>query len=790
MFHWKRYHCWARCFAKRPSRGRYPSYSRLVPESFSSIGSPTILFAPDGTPLPAPSTRPKPDITSIDGVSTTFFSGAARPDPQDGYLFFGTSAAAPNAAAVAALVWQAEPNLTQAQLKIRLQNTARDLGPAGFDNFTGAGLINAYSAIFGPSTPIVGPFIDTFDGPPGLARAWELTDRNGARSLVRSDFDPASAPGQLVQDGFFPNTTVGNGTSEATLRLNLSATPTGGWNLTFRHKKFTGELDNQMPATFTGTSNTDGVALSVDGGVTWYRVADLTGTAATTSYQTVTVDLSAFASANSLALGTDVRLRFQRFGSTRVDAAATNQRGGRAFDDVAVTGPVANQAPVPLFSTSSSPANPICPGSTVQFESTTLFGTPTAYAWSFPGGNPSTSTIANPVVTYATAGSYDVTLTITTANGTATRTVPGAVVVSAELPVAGFIVRPRTPLCPGTVVSFLNQSTNTRCTTTYAWTFAGGSPATSTELNPKVTFASAGTYTVTLTATNANGSNTSTRSVIIQAGAALPYAETFQSGLPATWAVFNPDNGITWSYAPSVTRKDGTTGPSLALPFGPYSTLGQRDSLQSPLLDLRAQTQATLRFDLAYAPIVDTPSGNDSLAVDVFAACTNARLGRAYLKSAVAGLPTTTPRDAYFTPTAANQWRQENVDLTAYANQQVYLRFVTFNQFGNNLYLTNVRVDNSGVLSARTQADSPSLLVYPNPAANGASLTLQLPQVAGAASIRLVDAVGRISWQTQWTLSGNASLHRTLPVNLAPGLYTVLCQTADGQQFSRRVLVQ
>lgn len=54
----------------------------------------------------------------------------------------------------------------------------------------------------------------------------------------------------------------------------------------------------------------------------------------------------------------------------------------------------------------------ICPGQTVSFTSTST-GTNLTYAWQFPGGTPSTSTIANPTVTYNTAGTYNVTLTVT-----------------------------------------------------------------------------------------------------------------------------------------------------------------------------------------------------------------------------------------------------------------------------------------------------------------------------------------------------------------------------------------
>jgi len=765
-----------------------PAYNRLVMESFSSFGSPTILFAPDGTRLPSPAPRPKPDITAPDGVSTTFFGGNFA-DPQDGYLFFGTSAAAPNAAAAAALLLQSNPNLTQNLLKQRLQSTARDLLTPGFDNRSGAGLINVYDAIFGQAKPVAGPIIETFDDGPGLARQWLLTDRQGARTLVRNSFGPASAPGQLIQDSFLPSFGI-TGTNEATLLLDLAATPTGGWTLTFRHKKFAGEDNQTMPASFTGNSNTDGVALSTNGGTTWYRLYDLANdTASTTTYKTTSIDLTAFAKQRNLTLGTDVRIRFQRYGTGRTDATNPALRGGRAFDDVAVTGPTDREAPVALFTVSTTPDSTICPGSSVQFRSAVLFGKPTSYQWQFPGGIPATSTEMNPLVTYPTAGIYDVTLTVTTDKGTATRTVKGAISVSDEVPVAAFAIQPVTPLCIGSIIQLVNQSAMTRCNTTFAWSMPGGSPATSTAMSPTVSYAKAGTYTITLTATNANGSTTQTKTVIIQEGASLPYAEKFEQGLPKTWAVINPDNSITWDINPSVVRKDGTRGPALSLPFGPYDALGQRDYLLSPLLNLAA-TQPTLRFDLSYAPYTSPQAANDSLAVFVYESCSNNQLGRVYLKSATMGLPTAAPQDAFFTPSAASQWREETVDLSAYASKVVYLRFVTYNQYGNNLYLTNVRVDNNTVTGTRAQADALALQAYPNPVNGGAALTLQLPQLAGTANIRLVDAVGRVTWQTQLALSATTSVRHTVATPLAAGIYTVLCQTADGKMFSRRVLVQ
>lgn len=104
-------------------------------ESFSSVGS---IIASGGL-------RDKPDITAPDGGKTTvLFGGQNR--------FFGTSAAAPHAAGVAALMIQARSKfysqtLPPAQLKSILKSTALDMAAPGFDKQSGAGLIQADNAI-------------------------------------------------------------------------------------------------------------------------------------------------------------------------------------------------------------------------------------------------------------------------------------------------------------------------------------------------------------------------------------------------------------------------------------------------------------------------------------------------------------------------------------------------------------------------------------------------------------------------------------------------------------------
>ena len=105
-------------FAQTPRCGTSPA----VLESFSSEGGEPILFDDSGDRLASPELRQKPDLPGPDGVNTSFFgfplsdggaidnSTVTACQNDATYLnFFGTSAATPHAAAVAALARQATP---------------------------------------------------------------------------------------------------------------------------------------------------------------------------------------------------------------------------------------------------------------------------------------------------------------------------------------------------------------------------------------------------------------------------------------------------------------------------------------------------------------------------------------------------------------------------------------------------------------------------------------------------------------------------------------------------------
>ncbi|MBK9254566.1 MAG: PKD domain-containing protein [Saprospiraceae bacterium] len=126
--------------------------------------------------------------------------------------------------------------------------------------------------------------------------------------------------------------------------------------------------------------------------------------------------------------------------------------------------------------------------------------------WSFPGGTPSTSTLANPLVTYNVLGTFGATLTISGPGGSNTKTVNNIITTSPG-PFAEFFYS--TNLTNRTV--FFNYSG--AGAQSYLWNFGDG--ATSTLPFPSHTYIADGTYTVTLTITGSCGIATSTQQVVV-----------------------------------------------------------------------------------------------------------------------------------------------------------------------------------------------------------------------------------------------------------------------------------
>jgi len=180
-----------------------------------------------------------------------------------------------------------------------------------------------------------------------------------------------------------------------------------------------------------------------------------------------------------------------------------------------------------------------------------------SYSWTFEGGDPTTSTDKNPEITYAASGTYDVSLKVSNADGDDTETKADYItvtdVVTVTPPTAEFSAS-ITTVEAGMPVVFTDASTDNP--TSWDWEFEGGDPATSTDQNPTVTYATVGTYAVSLTATNTEGEDVEAKTayITVTEPAIEPEAEfiasatTISGGQQITFTDSSTNNPSSWSW--------------------------------------------------------------------------------------------------------------------------------------------------------------------------------------------------------------------------------------------------
>ena len=151
----------------------------------------------------------------------------------------------------------------------------------------------------------------------------------------------------------------------------------------------------------------------------------------------------------------------------------------------------------------------------------------TSTLWSF--GDGASSTARNASHLYGASGTYTVSLTVTTAKGTDTKTKAGCIVAGSGQgptpPNAAFTANKTAGQAPLTV-QFTDQSTSgSSVISTWSWTFGDG--ASSSVKSPSHTYAANGTYDVSLTVTTTVGSDTETKTgyIVVSTTTVSPTAD-------------------------------------------------------------------------------------------------------------------------------------------------------------------------------------------------------------------------------------------------------------------------
>lgn len=173
----------------------------------------------------------------------------------------------------------------------------------------------------------------------------------------------------------------------------------------------------------------------------------------------------------------------------------------------------------PVANFSYNITNECAPGS-VQFINQST-GTISLYAWQFEGGTPATSSVQNPVVTYANPGTYSVTLTVS--NGPFSNSLEMIDEITIlPVPDANFTFDVN-----GNEVTFTNTS-QAGPNAVYTWDFDDGN--FSNEENPVHVYTQDGTYSVILTIDDICGFDNRTRNIVIATAPTANFAANPTSG--------------------------------------------------------------------------------------------------------------------------------------------------------------------------------------------------------------------------------------------------------------------
>lgn len=350
----------------------------------------------------------------------------------------------------------------------------------------------------------------------------------------------------------------------------------------------------------------------------------------------------------------------------------------------------------------------------------------------------------------------------------------------------------KTVICPGDQLTFTDESFN--AVTGWSWTFQGGTPATSTDQNPVVTYNTSGIYEVTLTATDGTSSETETKTGFIKVLAntgALPFYEDFEgfSSLAGTiWSVDNPEGNGFELY--TGTGHSGNKCVKLNN-FGQPSE--RKDELLSSTVDLSSLSGSdplTLSFRYSYKR--KNTSNNEWLRVFISKNCGNTWSERKTIYGA--GLSPDVLASAW-TPSSQADWttvHMTNISSSYRVNNFRY-KFQFESDAGNNIYLDDINIyaetPSNDVVVGIDEVENfvSDVVAFPNPVENELNVRFSVKQ-ADKVKMSIKNLAGQ-ELQSSVIHAGAGSNLVLMNVNsLSQGMYLLVLNTEKAQKTIQFVI--
>ncbi|MEQ8910394.1 MAG: M43 family zinc metalloprotease [Vicingaceae bacterium] len=352
-------------------------------------------------------------------------------------------------------------------------------------------------------------------------------------------------------------------------------------------------------------------------------------------------------------------------------------------------------------------------------------------------------------------------------------------------------------ICEGGQLSFTEDSYGGPITT-YSWSFPGGTPSTSTQANPTITYNTAGEYDVILRVSNASGIDSLVLPDYVHVGSnnasllGFGYTESFENvnTFANDWEVVSPSGNPTWARVP-FAAKTGSASVWVNNLNNNYE--GGVDQLISPSIDLSVVSNPSLRMEVAYRKKVS--NSNEQLRIKASIDCGQNWLTLITLPSSFLAAQGSPNQTSNFVPTSASDWRTVNLPNAVFPptvrnSNNVRFMFELVNGNGNNLFMDDFSILGSAVGEKELNIESVSdMFVFPNPASQTASLKVFQNKAVGQADIYMTDLLGKKVKSIYSGSMGNKEYRFELDLSdLEQGVYLVNIRSEKGMKTQKLVV--
>jgi PKD repeat protein len=332
--------------------------------------------------------------------------------------------------------------------------------------------------------------------------------------------------------------------------------------------------------------------------------------------------------------------------------------------------------------------------------------------------------------------------------------------------------------CYDSVVQFVDYSVLSNDNPTWQWSFPGGIPNSSTQQSPTVIYNTPGTYDVSLVVSDNYGTDSISHSNFITYTnnvASLNIVEDFANGLSPDWQLYNANQTFDWSFIDVVNGPDCVPTKCANLDHYSINQVGDEAELITPVIDLTGIINPNIIYDYAYARY--GAGYEDGFRIDISNDC-GLNWNTLYQASGLA-LATVGDQANWWEPTNCTDWSTNNlVSLLSYIGDQVMIRFVAINGWGNNFYLDNINIVDGTVTIDEIEKEI-TLNIFPNPSKG----ELNIKHNSDNGYLEIFSLEGKRVFDSYL----NKSLVAIKPL-LSPGIYIVKL-TESSKTLNKKIVI-